>query len=106
MYGIAIILNWEYKNQDATEAFVVVQTVASYIGLFSVVWGLVCLQWLGYLENINGVESLVSIIAAICCGMTGSWGSTIMSDWIGRGKFENISLLLLLLAHITIIFLI
>ena len=75
VYALAIIFNWEQKNQPATEAFVVVQTVVSYLGLFAVVWGVVGLQWLGMLELYNGVESLVTIMAAICCAITGSWGS-------------------------------
>jgi hypothetical protein len=56
VYAVAIIFNWEQKNQAATEAFVVVQTVVSYLGLFAVVWGIVGLQWLGMLELYNGVE--------------------------------------------------
>ena len=85
VYAVAIIFNWEQKNQAATEAFVVVQTVVSYLGLFAVVWGIVGLQWLGMLELYNGVESLVTIMAAICCAITGSWGSKWTGGWLVGG---------------------
>jgi hypothetical protein len=35
--------------------------------------------------------SLVTIMAAICCAITGSWGSTFMSDWIGRQSPQILS---------------
>ena len=84
--GVSLLLTWETKDQNAMEGFVVVVTVVSFLCLFLVVWSLVSLQWLGLLEKVNGIESMVPIVSAFCCAITGSWGSTIMSDWISQAS--------------------
>ena len=86
IYGLCLLATWETKNQNATEAYVVVVTVLCFICLFFCVWGMVSLQWLGLVEKTNGIESLVPIISCFCCASVGTWGSTIMSDWITQSN--------------------
>jgi hypothetical protein len=89
VYSSVLQITWEDKDQVALGVFIVVSAVASFLVLFCGLFSIVAAQWLGHVERVDGIESILPLVGITLSGINASWGASMLDRFVVQA-FPNI----------------
>jgi hypothetical protein len=89
VYSSVLQITWEDKDQVALGAFIVISSVASFLILFCGLFSIVAAQWLGHVERVDGIESILPLVGLTLSGINASWGASMLDRFVIQ-SFPNI----------------
>lgn len=89
VFSSILLGQWEDKDQVALSTFVIISAVSSFLILFFGIFSIVAAQWLGHVERIDGIESIIPVVGFALAGINASWGASVLDKFVLQA-FPNI----------------